>query len=92
MENRLLQREIGGDHGKFHAWPSDPRPQGQKDPLLAAAARKVSPVEHLLQLGLLMNAATSCLQQMAVCHTYSAHMQYMQSAKLHLPGGKLMTT
>ncbi len=40
---------------------------------------------------LLMNAITSCLQQMAVCHTSSAHTQYMQSTQLHLSREKSMT-
>ncbi len=80
----------GDDPGECHSCPFDPRPPRHKDPLHSVTFR-VSPIEHPSQHALLMNAVTSCSQQVAVCHTHSAHTQYMQSTKLRLPGGKSMT-
>ncbi len=89
--DQLVHGGIRGCRGFGCYWPFDPGPLGHRDPLLAAAARKVSPIECLLQLGLLMNAVTSCLQQMAVCQTHSTHTGYAQSTQLCLPEGKSMT-
>ncbi len=91
MGDRLLHGDIGGCSGFGFCWPFDPGLLGHRDPLLAAAAGKVPPMVCLLQLGFLANANISCLQPMAVCHTYSAHTQSAQSTPICWPEGKLMT-
>ncbi len=86
MGDQPFQWENGGDLGE-HFWPFDPGPPGP----LHSAASWGSPVERPPLHAHLMNASMLCPRQVAVCHSHSAHTQYMHSKQFRLPNGRSMT-